>query len=212
MKNLIIRMAEETDAEEILAIYAFYITKTPITFECEIPSIIDFKKRIREISSGYPFLVCLIDGKIVGYAYAHKQMERAAYQWNAELSAYLDENFVSLGIGKALCNALLEILKLQNIQNVYGGVTSPNIKSENLHRSLGFELLGVYHNTGYKCNKWHDVMWFEKHIGNHELEPLAFKKIGNVNGRIVNDILNKNCELIMKGKKYYAYPSSGLNG
>lgn len=189
-------MAKETDAEEILVIYASYITKTAITFECEIPSINDFKKRIRKISSEYPYLVCLIDGKIVGYAYAHRQMERAAYQWNAELSVYSDEIFVGLGIGKALYNVLLEILKLQNVQNVYGGITSPNIKSEKLHRGFGFELLGIYHNTGYKCNQWHDVMWFEKHIGNHEIKPLPFIKIDRINSTIVADILYKSCELI----------------
>ncbi len=196
MEKVIIRMAKETDAEEILAIYAPYITKSVITFEFEIPNIDDFKKRIREISSEYPYLVCLIDGKIVGYAYAHRQMERAAYQWNAELSAYIDEGFVSCGIGKALLNALLEILKLQNVQNVYGGMTCPNIKSENLQRRLGFELLGTYHNTGYKCDQWHDVMWFEKQIGNHEMDPLPFIKIDSLNSALVTDLLNRSCELI----------------
>lgn len=189
MEKLIIRMAKETDAEEILAIYSYYITETPITFEYEVPSINDFKKRIREISSEYPYLVCLIDGIIVGYAYAHKHKERAAYQWNAELSVYLDKNSVSRGIGKALYTTLLKILKLQNIQNVYGCVTSPNFRSENLHKRLGFELTGVHHKTGYKCNKWHDVMWFEKHIGNHELEPLAFKKVRNIDRTIIDEVL-----------------------
>lgn len=33
---------------------------------------------------------------------------------------------------------------------VYSLITSPNIKSEKLHLSLGFEKIGEYHKTGYK--------------------------------------------------------------
>lgn len=60
MEKLIIRMAKETDAEEILAIYSYYIVETPITFEYEKPNIHDFKKRIREINGTLNFRCILI--------------------------------------------------------------------------------------------------------------------------------------------------------
>ncbi len=138
-----IRQATEADAAHILAIYAPYIQKTAITFEYEVPSLAAFQARIRSITEMYPYLVCLIDQTIVGYAYAHKQMERAAYQWNAELSIYLDPTYVHQGIGKALYAALLAILTLQNVQNVYAGVTVPNHSSENLHTFFGFQPVGI---------------------------------------------------------------------
>ncbi len=69
-----IRLVQETDAAEILAIYEFYIKETAITFECETPSLDEFRNRIKEISSEYPYIVCLSDKKIIGYAYAHRQM------------------------------------------------------------------------------------------------------------------------------------------
>ena len=52
-------------------------------------------------------------------AYAHRFQERAAYQWNAELSVYVDENCTGMGMGKALYQALIEILKCQNVKNAY---------------------------------------------------------------------------------------------
>ena len=86
----------------------------------------------------------------MGYAYAHRQAERAAYQWNAELSVYLDRSCTSRGLGRRLYGALIDILRLQGIRTVYGCVTVPNEKSEWLHQSLCFRRLGTYRITGYK--------------------------------------------------------------
>jgi len=191
-----IRLVQETDAAEILAIYEFYIKETAITFECETPSLDEFKNRIKEISSEYPYIVCLSDKKIIGYAYAHRQMERAAYQWNAELSVYIDKNCLRCGVGKALYNTLIEILQMQNVRNVYGGITSPNENSKKLHEHLGFKKLGVYHNTGYKCGAWHDVAWFEKTIGNYDIDPKPFLSIREIDKKTIMEILNRHNELL----------------
>lgn len=52
-------------------------------------------RRIEGIGRAYPYLLCREGERTVGYAYAHRQMEREAYQWNAELSVYLDRAFTS---------------------------------------------------------------------------------------------------------------------
>lgn len=72
---------------------------------------------------------------MLGYAYAHRFQERAAYQWGAELSVYLDRGCVSHGIGSQLYTLLLELLRLQNVRTAYALVTLPNTKSEALHRT-----------------------------------------------------------------------------
>jgi Sortase and related acyltransferases len=123
-------------------------------------------------------------------------MERAAYQWNAELSVYIDRTCLRCGLGKALYSTLIEILRLQNIRNVYGGVTSPNENSEKLHEYFGFKKLGVYHSTGYKCGKWHDVAWFEKTIGNYDLDPKPFISIQELDKNMMMEILNRHSKLL----------------
>lgn len=189
MNDYKIRMAVPEDAESILNIYGPYIENTVITFEYERPVPEAFADRIREIVGFYPYLVYEEDGKIRGYAYAHRQMERAAYQWNAELSVYVDEEARGKGIGKALYGVILELLKRQNICNVYAGVTCPNERSESLHRHFGFELLGIYHNTGYKFGKWHDVMWFEKFLNKGEEKPRQVKSVHDLDKEEMAEIL-----------------------
>ena len=56
------RFATEEDAPALLEIYGQYID-TPITFETELPSLEDFRWRIREFSRDYPYLVSVQDGR-----------------------------------------------------------------------------------------------------------------------------------------------------
>ena len=86
-----LRFADEHDAAACLAIYAQYID-TSITFETALPSEDEFAGRIRSYGAVYPWLVAEEDGEILAYAYAHRAQERAAYDWNAELSVYVSKN------------------------------------------------------------------------------------------------------------------------
>ncbi len=72
------------DAEIILGIYAPYAEKTAITFECELPSLEVFRKRVKTTLEKYPFLVVEEDRHILGYAYTGAFVGRAAYHWAAE--------------------------------------------------------------------------------------------------------------------------------
>lgn len=171
MDTVTLRRAHLEDAEAILGIYAPYIRNTNITFEYEVPSLSEFRDRMAGIMEGYPYLTCEIDGIAAGYAYAHRYKERAAYQWDAELSVYLREGCERRGIGQAFYTALMEILKEQHVRNVYGIVTSPNPPSEALHAAMGFRLAGVSLKTGYKLGKWIDVSCFERPLGDPDSPP-----------------------------------------
>jgi len=183
-------MAAPQDAADTLKIYAQYMD-TAITFEYELPSEHAFAERIGGTLVTYPYIVCEEDGRIVAYAYAHKYQERRAYQWNAELSVYNDMNFRAKGIGTKLYSVLIEILQLQGVKNVYGIVTAPNEASRRLHLHMGFQILGTYHNTGWKCGEWHDVRLFEKQIGPHELDPQPIISIKNIPADEIQAIFDK---------------------
>lgn len=185
-----IRFATEEDAPALLEIYRQYID-TSITFEYELPSVEEFARRIHDFGSFYPYFVCEEDGKILGYAYAHRQAERAAYQWNAELSLYLDKDCTGKGVGHRMYTVLLELLRLQGIRTVYALVTSPNTPSEWLNYSMGFHLMGVQKNIGYKAGAWHGVSWFEKAIGDYDEHPQPPQSIHDVPQEQVQEIMER---------------------
>lgn len=179
-KNRRIRLADKDDASSILQIYAPYITGTAITFECEVPTVEAFSDRMKNIQRVYPWLVCEIDDHIAGYAYASRYMERQAYDWSADFSIYINPQYHGKRIGKSLYFSLIEILKLQGYYNIYSAVTMPNIKSESLHESFGFNEIGIFRNVGYKLGGWHDVKWYVLKINEHIQSPVKPKKINEI--------------------------------
>ena len=187
---MIIRFARAEDAQALLDIYAQYI-HTPITFEYELPSAAEFARRISStLADGYPYLVCQDGDEVLGYAYAHRLGERAAYQWNAELSIYLSSRAAGRGLGTALYLTLMDLLRLQGVKTVCGIVTRPNPASEGLHRALGFRLTGVREKAGYKNGTWHDVMWLEKPLGTYDPQPSPVLPVGQLPRDAVERVLN----------------------
>ena len=179
-KSINFRFATVEDAGKILEIYKPYVENTTITFEYDVPALEEFKNRIKNILTNYPYIVCEYENKILGYAYAHKVWMRAAYQWDAELSVYIDKEYMGNGLGKKLYKILIEILKLQNVVNVYGCVTYTNEKSDRLHESFGFKRVGIFENAGYKFGKWIGVTWFHKAISEYKKNPEKLKKISQI--------------------------------
>ena len=184
-----IRFAKPNDCQAMLAIYAPYINTT-ITFEQAVPSEEEFLSRIRTVQKEYPWIVWEEDGKILGYAYAHKFAERISYRPSAELSVYLDTAARGKGLGPKLYRALIAILQLQNVKSVYGIVTSPNERSEALHLALGFTRVSTLKNVGYKAG-WRDVSWFCKQIGPYDEPLLPFRPLGDIDASRLRAILEQ---------------------
>lgn len=175
-----IRFATIEDAEAILAIYAEYIVHTGVTFEIEVPTIEQFRDRMRRITEQFPWLVCEIDGEIAGYAYGSKHGERAAYRWSSDLSVYISEKYHRRGIASALYRAVMDLLRLQGYYTVYAGVSTPNEKSEAFHSAFGFRNLGEFKNVGYKLGMWRGVAWYELPLAEYVAEPVETTAIGEI--------------------------------
>ena len=177
--HLMIRPTCEKDAAALARIYAYYVEKTAITFEYTAPDMAEMERRRQEISQRYPYLVAESDGKVVGYAYAHAFYGREAYAWSVESSIYVDVNIRKHGIGRKLYEALEKALKSMGILNINACIAVPRDDQDpyvtngslNFHQRLGYTLVGRFHNSGYKFDRWYDVVWMEKMIGPHTIHP-----------------------------------------
>lgn len=183
-----IRLATKEDSESILDIYSKYIIQTSITFEVVVPTIKDFEKRIENIIVSYPYLVYEVGDTIVGYAYASKHRERAAYCYDVDVSVYFSEAYHNKGKAKILYSCLFEILKEQGYYNAYAAYTEPNNKSKRFHEKFNFKAVGIYHKTGYKFGQWHDVTWLEKEIQPHDANPVPIKTMSEVSKDFINNL------------------------
>ena len=177
----IIRMATPTDATQILDIYAPFIKNTTTSFEMEAPTVAQFSKRMEKYLSEAPWLVCVEEELVIGYAYASPHRGRAAYQWNREVSVYVHKEHYRKGIARVLYETLFQLLSFQGYTNALAGIVQPNEASVRFHTSLGFEHIGTYHNIGYKLGAWRDVAWYEHFLLDTPIEVppaiLSMKKL-----------------------------------
>ena len=187
-----IRVATLEDAKTLVEIYTPYVEKTVITFEYEVPSVEEFKGRMAHVLEKYPYLVAERDGEIVGYAYAGEFKSRAAYDWAVETTVYVREDQKNSGVGKALYMALEQILAEQNILNLNACIGYPEVEDEYLtknsvqfHEHMGYRFVGEFYKCGYKFGRWYNMVWMEKHIGEHLDDQPAIKKFDDVRIAVV---------------------------
>ena len=156
-----IRLATPDDAEAVASIYAYYVANTPISFEVTPPSVDEVRERIEHTLRRFPYLVSETEDSVVGYAYAGRHHERAAYDWSCEVSVYVANGMHRRGIGRALYAALLALLRRLGYYNALAGITVPNDGSVGLHTAMGFRPAGLNRNVGYKDGRWWDVAYVE---------------------------------------------------
>lgn len=171
MTTYTFRRATHADVPAILNIYAPFIENTTVTFEYDVPTLAEFTCRFETITADFPWYVCEADQEIVGYAYAAPAFTRAAFRWDADLSAYVAPAHQHREIGKKFYEILENELFERGYHNIYALVTGKNETSRLFHQSLGYTLLGTLTDTGFKHGEWLDLYWYGKRI--RPLDPPA---------------------------------------
>jgi L-amino acid N-acyltransferase YncA len=162
MPELAIRPVTPGDAPAIAAIYNYYVRETTVTFEETDVSDAQMASRLAGVSDIHPWLVGEQDGVVIGYAYARKYHERAAYRHTVETAVYLDHRRHGAGAGTALYAALLAALPRGKVHSLIGSIGLPNVASIRLHEKLGFRRVADYPQLGFKFGRWIDVAGFHR--------------------------------------------------
>ena len=175
-----IRMARETDAAAMLAIYTPYVSGTTVSFEFTPPTPEQFSQRLREHLAQCPWLVWEEAGRVLGYAYGGIPFSRAAYAWCAEASIYLAAEARGRGIGAQLYAQLERLLQLQGYEVIYAIISGENQSSIRFHARQGYRQVARFPRTGFKFGRWLDTVWMEKRIGSvaqPEQAPLCWQQL-----------------------------------
>ncbi len=171
-----VRVADVQDAAAAAAIYALYVRDTCVSFETEAPDADAMAGRIGRMLPTHPWLVAVQDGVVIGYAYAERHRERAAYRWAVDVAVYVDGGCRRAGVGRALYGALLPVLRRQGFRSAFAEIVLPNPGSVRLHEAMGFRHAGVHVDAGFKAGRWHDIGYWRLGLGegNAPGEPVPF--------------------------------------
>lgn len=160
--------AGEEHAAGIASVYAPYVTGTAISFETVAPTADEMAGRMAQ---GLPWLVALNQDEVVGFCSASRHRTRAGYRWAVDCSVYLAPAAQGHGRGRALYTELFDRLRGLGYVHAFAGIALPNPASVGLHEAMGFELVGVYKQVGFKLGRWHDVGWWQLQLREPPTDP-----------------------------------------
>ncbi|MGH8663119.1 MAG: GNAT family N-acetyltransferase [Burkholderiales bacterium] len=165
--TLIVRDSIAEDIPAIQEIYAWHVENGVASFE-EVPPDVDelTRRRADVLARGLPHLVAEDESGVLGYTYAAPYRSRSAYRFAVENSVYVRHGITRRGLGRALLAELVarcERLGVRQIVAVIGD--SGNSASIGLHAALGFRMVGVLKDVGFKHGRWVNSVLMQRSIG-----------------------------------------------
>ena len=156
-----LRLASLGDAEQIRQIYNHEVSNTVATFDLVPRSLEDQQRWITDRNGAFAAVVAVDAadqrGDVVGFGSLSPYKERAAYRTSVEDSVYVRRDRGGQGIGKLILAELLRIGAASGFHAVFARISASSEASIALHRSCGFELVGIEREVGRKFNRWLDV-------------------------------------------------------
>ncbi|MDA8205119.1 MAG: GNAT family N-acetyltransferase [Thermaerobacter sp.] len=158
MNPVVIRSMNSEDWPDVGRIYQEGIATGQATFEQEVPS-----RRIWDANHlGVCRLVADSKGVTVGWAALSPTSARRVYAGVAEVSIYVSQSHVGLGVGTQLLQFLIRASDNCGIWTLQAVIFPENIPSVKLHSKLGFRLVGRRERIGRMNGVWRDTVLMER--------------------------------------------------
>jgi phosphinothricin acetyltransferase len=164
-EGISLRLAALADAEQIRQMYNHEVLNTTATFDLVPRTLEDQQRWIAERNGAFAAIVAVeaeqLGGEVVGFGSLSPYKERAAYRTSVEDSVYVRRDRHGRGIGKLIVAELLSIAAASGFHAVFARISASSDASIALHKSCGFELVGIEREVGRKFNRWLDVAIME---------------------------------------------------
>jgi L-amino acid N-acyltransferase YncA len=164
---LAIRPATLADIPTVTRIYAHAVRHGTASFELDPPDEAEMTRRMKTLlDGGFPYIVAENGGALAGYAYAGPYRARPAYRFTIEDSIYVDPNAHRRGIGRTLLTHLIEEAERRGFRQMIAVIgDSANAPSIEVHRALGFRMVGNFESVGFKFGRWLDSVLMQRELG-----------------------------------------------
>jgi phosphinothricin acetyltransferase len=167
MSVLEIRPPAAADLAAVTAIYDHAVRHGTATFELIPPDLAEMTRRFRSlVDGGFPYLVAVLEGEVIGYAYAGPYRPRPAYRFTVENSVYLQPAIHRRGIGLQLLQRLIAESERRGYRQMIAVIgDSANAGSIGVHRKCGFQMIGTHPDVGFKFGRWLDTVMMQLALG-----------------------------------------------
>jgi L-amino acid N-acyltransferase len=153
-----VRVATIDDLPVITDIYNDAVRNTPSTFETTPKSLEDRRAWFELHGAAFPVIVAEESGRILGWASLSRLGSRPGWRFTAEDSIYVHADARSRGVGRALLLRLVDDARRLGYHTIVARIVADNEPSIRLHRSIGFEIVGTWHEVGRKFDRWLDLV------------------------------------------------------
>ncbi len=151
------RLGKPDDAEALRQIYNGEVVSSLVTFDLVPRTPEDQHAWMAAHGGAYPVVVGEIEGRVIGFASLSPYRPRPAYATTVEDSVYVAADVRGQGVGKALLSEVVRLAGAHGFHSVIGRIVGDHTASIALHRSCGFELVGIEREVGRKFGRWLDV-------------------------------------------------------
>ena len=167
MTSLEIRPATVADLPSVTRIYEHAVRHGTATFELVPPDLAEMTRRFDALmDGGFPYLAALLEGSVVGYAYAGPYRPRPAYRFTVENSVYLEPAIHRRGIGLQLLQHLITECETRGFRQMIAVIgDSANAGSIGVHARCGFQMIGTHPSVGLKFGRWLDTVMMQLPLG-----------------------------------------------
>jgi phosphinothricin acetyltransferase len=103
------------------------------------------------------------EGSVLGWAALSPVSSRVVFSGVAELSIYVDTDYLGKGLGSVLMEAVVASSEENGIWMLQSGIFPENQASIGMHEKFGFRLVGRRERIGKMANGiWRDIVLLER--------------------------------------------------
>lgn len=158
-----IRNATLEDSEAIRAIYNDAVLNTTAVFDYvarEPQAQRDWLAM--KADQNLPVLVATDGTAVVGYSSFGQFRPWPAFLYCVENAIYIAPDRRGQGIGQKLLAALVTVAAQRGLRSMVAAITAENAASLRLHEKLGFTRTGLIRDSGWKFDRWLDLVFLQR--------------------------------------------------
>ncbi|RMI06650.1 MAG: N-acetyltransferase family protein [Calditrichaeota bacterium] len=152
-----IRDATPEDAPVIADIYNESIAAGDATMDDDPKTPEYFRQLMAGFNKREAILVMEVEGKVIGWGIIKRYSDRSGYRFCCETSVYLYRSQVGKGYGTRLKKALIERCREYGYHHLVAKIFADNRASIEYNRKLGYEMVGIQKEIGFKNGHWQDI-------------------------------------------------------